>query len=189
MSEPTQLTARALDRFLADVEKRAFRVARMATHSDADALDIVQDAMFKLVANYRERPSEEWRPLFYRILEHRIMDWHRQQTKTKKWFFWSTRKEEEDDHPEPVMAEGISLENPMEMLASERLSAEILKLIEALPLQQQQCFLLRHWEGLSVNETAEALQISAGSVKTHMYRAMQKLQEMLEEHQLKATGT
>ena len=37
---------------------------------------------------------------------------------------------------------------------------EMMAVLESLPLQQQQCFLLRCWEGMSVQETADAMGIS-----------------------------
>ena len=55
-------------------------------------------------------------------------------------------------------------------------SDQAMKSIEELPLKQQQCFLLRCWEGFSVKETAEVMGISEGSVKTHYHRAVQKIQ-------------
>jgi len=39
-----------------------------------EAFDIVQDSMIRLVRRYARGPSDEWRPLFYRILQNRIRD-------------------------------------------------------------------------------------------------------------------
>ena len=52
-------------------------MAQIATGNKEEALDIVQDAMFKLVEKYASRDGEEWAPLFHRILQSRIHDWYR----------------------------------------------------------------------------------------------------------------
>lgn len=171
-----------LDEFLASVETRAFRMAHLATRNDADALDIVQDAMMKLATRYGDRPDNEWKPLFYRIMEHRILDWHRREAVRNRWFFW--RKDPDDGEAEGGDTHQASDEgtgNPHATLEFERTGESILKAIEALPVKQQQCFLLRHWEGLSVQETADIMEVSPGSVKTHAHRALQRLTTIIEQ--------
>jgi len=54
----------SLDKFLKGVQSRAFRIAQIATGNPEDALDLVQDAMLKLVEKYLDRSEEEWTPLF-----------------------------------------------------------------------------------------------------------------------------
>jgi RNA polymerase sigma-70 factor (ECF subfamily) len=54
--------------------------------------------------------------------------------------------------------------------------------MDTLSHQQQQALILRLWEGLSVKETATAMSISEGSVKTHLSRAVQAMRTQLEEH-------
>ena len=51
--------------------------------------------------------------------------------------------------------------------------------VQALPLMQRKVVLLRHWLGLSVEETAVELGISTGTVKSHTSRALDKLQAAL----------
>ena len=43
--------------------------------------------------------------------------------------------------------------------------------------------MLREWQGLSVEETAVAMGVSKGSVKTHLWRAIQALQVLLQEYE------
>ena len=76
---------RELEKFLAEVERRAFRMAQVALRDPDDAMDVVQDAMLKLARNYGSKPSAEWRPLFYRILENGIRDLQRRRTVRKRF--------------------------------------------------------------------------------------------------------
>ena len=92
---------RELDRFLESVERRAFVKARLATGNEQEALDIVQDAMFKLVKSYGNKAAEEWPPLFHRILQSRITDWYRRQGTKNRLFAWLS-KSPQDGHGEYV---------------------------------------------------------------------------------------
>lgn len=168
-----------LETFLQSVEKQAFRMAMLAVHKEADALDIVQDSMIKLATAYSERDSSQWRPLFFTILNNCITDWHRKETRWRRWF---VRDHLDDDQDESLLEQEDDF-GPIEQLQSDQLSGQILAVIESLPIKQQQCFLLRCWEGFSVQETAEVMSINTGSVKTHYHRAMQKIQAVLKEGQ------
>ena len=68
---------RMLDQFLKNVERRALRMAELATGARDEAMDLVQEAMFGFVRHYAAKPEGEWTPLFYRVLDSRLNDWHR----------------------------------------------------------------------------------------------------------------
>src|ERR1700733_1750440 len=88
---------RELEKFLAEIERRAFRMAQVALRDPDDALDVVQDAMLKLTRSYASRPSAEWRPLFYRILENGIRDLQRRRTVRKRFMTWLPGPKEEPE--------------------------------------------------------------------------------------------
>src|SRR5437868_11298975 len=95
--------ARALNDFLAGVELRAFKIAVVALRHEDDALDAVQDAMLQLARAYSARPPEEWKPLFYRILENRIRDMQRRRTVRGRVISWLPfRGDDEDDEQDPI---------------------------------------------------------------------------------------
>ena len=170
-----------MDGFLAQIERRAYRTALMTTKRPADALDIVQDAMMQLVQHYRTRPHDEWPLLFQRILNNRLMDWHRQQTRQRKWF-WQSAVTEDEESDDPLLAVVDEKEiNPADLLARARDVERVIRKLEALPLRQRQAFTLRAWEGFDVTTTAQVMECSEGSVKTHYFRALQSLRTALSE--------
>lgn len=171
---------RALNEFLAGVERRAFRMAEIATGNRDDALDIVQDAMMKLAGKYATRAPEEWPPLFHRVLQSRIRDWYRRQLVKRRVFglFRAADDDTTDARPWERYPERADAE-PDRRLHSERFIDELLPAVRRLPLRQQQVFLLRLWEGLDVRQTAAAMGCSTGSVKTHYSRALAALRDKL----------
>lgn len=173
-------TAKSLDRFLASVEKRAYKMALVATGQREDALDIVQEAMFKLAHKYSKRDPEEWPPLFYRVLQSRIRDWYRRNRVNRKWFrqFFVHDGDEGVNELDNVSAHAGN--EPEQRMAGQTAVTMIDQALHALPLRQQQCVLLRLWEGLDVKQTAAVMGCSEGSVKTHYSRAVHTLRDKLE---------
>lgn len=51
--------------------------------------------------------------------------------------------------------------------------------LQGLPTMQRKVIVLRHWLGLSVEETARELNIGTGTVKSHSSRGMEKLGSVL----------
>ncbi len=175
------------------MERRAYRLALIATSSREDALDIVQDAMLRLVKRYSDRGADEWGPLFHRILQSVIRDWYRRSRVRNRWRqFFGSSPEGDDESPgeDPLETRFASAEpEPSIRLAQSQTVAELDSVLHQLPLRQQQAFLLRQWEGLSVRQTAEAMGCSEGSVKTHLSRAVKVLREQLQEYWLENEKT
>lgn len=177
-------SANLLDSFLQSVERKAYRIALFATKNEQDALDIVQMSMMKLVEKYADKPADELKPLFYTILQNQTKNHFRKQAQISKWFFWQKSAydmDDEDDVVSQTIEQGIEQETPELLLSQQQLSSSLLDALQALPVKQQQCFLLRSWEGLSVKETAKAMGCSEGSVKTHMSRASHKLTAIINQ--------
>lgn len=173
----------ALDRFLAGIERRAFRMAHLATGNEDEALDLVQDAMLKLAQKYGRRPEEEWGALFHCILQSRIRDWYRRERVRNRLreFFPGAQDDGEAEDPLEQIPDSTA-PAPDGEVQRKRACAELEVALRALPLRQQQAFLLRIWEELDVAQTAQAMGCSQGSVKTHLFRALQVLRRRLGAH-------
>lgn len=174
-----------LERFLAGVERRALRMAELATGNRDEALDLVQEAMCRLVRRYRSRPGAEWPALFWRILYNRLQDWQRRTLVIRRLRVWllgpSEAERDEPDQglnrlPAPASSE------PAGQAQAEQTRRALERALRTLPLRQRQVFLLRAWEGLDVADTARALGCSPGSIKTHYARALRKLRAQLGDH-------
>ncbi|MGB3392106.1 MAG: RNA polymerase sigma factor [Stenotrophomonas sp.] len=165
-------TPASLDAFLADIGPRAFRFAEAGLRQRDDALDVVQDAMERMLG-YREQPAEEWTPLFWSILRRRIIDLQRRRSFRLK--FWAPAQDEDgpidwaDQTPGPAQAHEQREDY-----------TRLVHALRQLPARQREAFGLRVLQELDVATTARAMGCSEGSVKTHLSRARDALQKQLE---------
>ena len=164
-----------LDGFLAGVGARAFRFAEAGLRHREDAMDAVQEAMMKMLA-YRDRPADEWTPLFWSILRSRIIDVQRRRTFRLGWLGNTGPGGEDasldwaDDGPGPARTHD-GREAYGRLVAS----------LRELPRRQREAFTLRVLEEFDVADTARIMKCSEGSVKTHLSRARAALQRQLED--------
>ena len=173
-------TRQQLDQFLARFETEAYKVSLVITQNREDALEVVQDSMLKLVQKYSHKSADEWRLLFFRILQNRLRDYQRRQ-QVKKFFHFGSAKAEQDAQEIEQVSDPTPT-SPENRLHSALALGHIQQALSGLPLRQRQVFLLRAWQEFSTRETAFALSISEGSVKTHYKRAIDHLRSQLGEH-------
>jgi RNA polymerase sigma-70 factor (ECF subfamily) len=181
-SESEKSAQLSMDGFLASVERRAYVIALAACHHQQTALDIVQDSMFNMVKYYGNKPSEQWPPLFFKVLNNRITDQHRKRGfgRLTRWF--GNEPADNEQHNEAVDQLPSDDDAPDNLADSTQLRGAVEDAMSNLSFKQQQALVLRLWQGLSVKETATAMGISEGSVKTHLSRAVHEMREHLQEY-------
>ncbi|WP_343061380.1 sigma-70 family RNA polymerase sigma factor [Nocardioides luti] len=152
--------------FVAASQDRLRRIAYAVCADDARAEDVLQEALVKLYLAWpqvRTRGSEEAfarRVIVNADLDDRRRPWHRRRS----------RMSEEELTRLPSAAATESAEH-LDLLAALRL----------LPPMQRRTVVLRHWLGLSVEETADELSIAPGTVKSHTSRGLAALHRLLVE--------
>jgi len=159
--------------------RRLFRLAYRMTGNEQDAEEIVQDA---LVRAYRRLDRFEQRANFgtwlYRICANCALDRMRKQRT-------------EDVHREHAPAPDDDAQGPLETAASETPGPERLALsgelgqgvrtaMNSLSATERAAFVMRHVDGHSIEEIAEALGLNIGATKNSVFRAVQKLRRHLE---------
>lgn len=174
--------AATLDRFLASVERKAFRIAQLALRDRDDALDAVQGAMLRLARSYGGRPSAEWSALFFRILYNGIRDAQRRRSVRSRIFgLLPGQRVDDGDEGDPLERIAGGGPEPDRQLMNDEAMQRLELALAELPARQQQAFVLRCLQGMDVAETAKAMDCSEGSVKTHYFRALQALRAQLDE--------
>ena len=125
------------------------------------AEDVLQTALVKLYVAW-PRVQRDGREEAYvrQIIVRANIDEHR-----RPW----RREYPGLDGYDAAMSESASLED----------RTELFEALQRLPPMQRRTVVLRHWLGLSVEETATELGISQGTVKSHSSRGLERLQEVL----------
>lgn len=183
-SSDAQAQRVALNRFLQEVERKALRMAELGTRDREEAMDLVQDAMLAFVRNYARKPSAQWAPLFYKVLDSRLQDFHRRQTVRNRWRVWLKPFGADDERAADPLEQAPAPETigPAHQAQGSEAIGELDQALQQLPPRQRQAFLLRMWEGFDGAMTAGIMGCSEGSVKTHLSRAMHTLRDRLEDY-------
>lgn len=165
--------------FMQDVSGRALVMMESATQGQQGiAMDLVQEAFISLHKSYADKSIDEWYPLFYTILNNKLQDWRRKEARRSNPFsFFKKVSLDSDDEITDVVDE--TTPNPFDFLDQAVTIEEIQDAISKLPVRQQQAFMLRAWEGFDTQTTAQIMNCTEGSVKTHYHRAIQGLRTSL----------
>ena len=176
----TSTAEQRLKFFMRDVTGRALVMMESATQGhNGIAMDLVQEAFISLHKSYAEKSTDEWYPLFYTILNNKLQDWRRKESRRAFSFSFFKKADQESEDNEILDIVDESTPNPLQFLSQELAVEEIQEAISKLPVRQQQAFMLRAWEGFDTQTTAEIMDCSEGSVKTHYHRAIQGLRNSL----------
>ncbi len=160
--------------------QRLYRAAWSVLRDSAEAEDTVQDAYLKAFAAMgRFAGASSLSTWLTRIVINEALE-RRRTTEKRQRILRDQSVTDIDDYRERLMAGTETSQSP----EAETMRTQIAKLLEHaianLPEALRPVFVLREIEGLSVQETAEALQIPAGTVKTRLLRSRRRLQRELD---------
>jgi RNA polymerase sigma-70 factor (sigma-E family) len=139
-----------------------FRAACLLTCDWHLAEDLVQETLGKIYLSWR-RISRMESPSAYA------------NTVLVNTFLSHRRLRSAGERPSAWLPEGVAADEDM------ALRLALLNGLALLPARDRAVLVLRYWEDRSVEETAEALQLSAGTVRTQAHRALQRLRAQLGE--------
>ncbi|MEN6456250.1 MAG: RNA polymerase sigma-70 factor [Prolixibacteraceae bacterium] len=141
-----------------------FRFARSYFHTNEDAEEIIQDVFLKLWKHKESIYSSDSLKSYLFQIAYRTI---------KETFI---RKNREDKYKQRIALEYLKAESPELEQADYKLVLKAVdRLIETLPAQRQNIFILNKKEGLTISEIAVYLNITEKTVKNHLSLAMAQL--------------
>lgn len=139
---------------------RAFRVGRRILGDETAAEDVAAEAMARAYAHWRKIGDQPWREGWVvRVASNLAIDAARARSRVSDAALVEQAREDDDVAVRLALVEAMS----------------------RLPRRQREVVVLRHLAGLSEAETAAALRVSNGSVKTHLSRGLASLRSRMTE--------
>ena len=146
--------------------RKAMAVALEHVPTREDAEDVVQDTFRRVLASLdRFDPERSFEPWFFTILRNTARN--------------AARHGQLRAHEPLALEHGSSQPDPYEQTRRGELRSRLVQAIEALPTMQRTCFRLCLVEGLTSAEAASAVGLAESTVRVHVFKARQSLQELL----------
>ena len=165
--------------WMASEQRRIFLLCRRMLQDQEDADAATQDTFLKAWQALKRPESKEledpgkW---LTRIAVNTCLD----RLRSKRWRFWQRRPDPEDEAS--ILELAASTEPDAEdRVFARQIEGRLKSALERLSVRQRAAFTLRHYEDRSLAEIAELLDLDVGTVKVHLFRAVEKLREELHD--------
>ena len=164
---------------------QVYAIAYQMTRNADDAMDVTQDTFIRL---FRALPSFKGNARFstwmHRVVLNCALDHLRHEKRHR-----SGKVDADDDAPEsndpPGMTHRVpaaSTPPPQRNAAdAQQLQQRVREALRKLSSKQRQAFILRYYHDLSILEVAEVMRSSQGTIKRHLFRAHERLKEILKD--------
>jgi RNA polymerase sigma-70 factor, ECF subfamily len=167
------------DCFRVLVERHSHEIFRLAFRmmgNEHDAEEVVQDTFLRA---YRSLDRFELRSSFstwiYRIATNRcydLLDQRKSRPEPSPAF--------DPEEPRPEDQIPSAMPGPERSLLSGEIAERLRSVMFQLTAAERTAFVLRHYEGQSIEEIAKILNIGPGAAKNSIHRAVQKLRQELQ---------
>ncbi|MGC2184496.1 MAG: sigma-70 family RNA polymerase sigma factor [Terriglobales bacterium] len=170
----------AFEELVKRYDRKLLRIAQHLLHNREDAEDVVQEAFLKAFLHLDQfREDSKFSTWLIRITLNQSLMKLRKHRPTREVSLDKDFQSEEDGFP-------IDVEdwapNPEELYRATELRQILRKTLEELSHGLRVVFVLRDMEGLSLEQTAEALGLSLTAVKARSFRARLQLRERLSKY-------
>src|SRR6202789_597617 len=165
----------AFEQLVKRYDRKLFRIAQGVTHNAEDSQDAVQEAFFKAFQNLDSfREKSQFSTWLIRITVNQSLMKLRKQRATREV---SLNEDFQTDNDTLPMEIADWAPNPEQLYRESELRDILIKTLKELPLILRAVFVLRDIEGLSIDQTAQVLNVSHTAVKARLWRSRLQLRE------------
>jgi|SRR5579872_2786802 len=170
----------AFEQLVRRYDGKLFRIAQSVTHNREDSQDAVQEAFLKAYQHLGDfRGDSQFSTWLIRITLNQSLMKLRKLRRTKEMSLDEDFGTDEDLLPREVIDWAP---NPEQLYGASELRNILIKTIEELRPILRAVFVLQDLEGLSTDQTAEALNLSQSAVKSRLRRARLQLRDRLNKY-------
>ncbi|MFI3312359.1 MAG: sigma-70 family RNA polymerase sigma factor [Eubacteriales bacterium] len=163
----------AFEQLVTAYEKQVYTMALRMVGNPEDALDVSQEAFLKAWRGLKGyRSDAKFSTWLYRLATNVAIDFLRREKRQKAVSL--TDEEQAETAVEDAKAD------PFHQISEKMEREHIAKALEQLEPEYRQALVLRAVNGLSYDEIAQATGAKAGTVKSRIARAREKMRQMLE---------
>lgn len=139
--------------------------------------ELIQEVFFAVHKGMERCPKDAFEPWLTQITRNTLINWQAKKYAKKR----NAQELSLDDLPS---ADRFAMTDASALAAviDEERQRELYRAMAELPPQMRRCVLLRVVRDLRIREIAEVLQVSDGTVKTHISQAKKRLRQLLGEH-------
>ena len=147
-----------------------------------DAKEISQEGFFKGYRSlWRFRRKAKFSTWLYRIVANQCKDFLRH--KSRQPLSAAPLPNSSDETDDSILFELADPSgDPSDALSHRELAESIGRCLQELPMKQRTAFILRHLNGVPIEEIARIMRCRPGTVKSHLFRAVEYLRMALNRH-------
>ncbi|HYA97613.1 MAG TPA: sigma-70 family RNA polymerase sigma factor [Methylomirabilota bacterium] len=169
--------------------RSVFRLAHRMSGNQHDAEEIVQEAFLRAYRKLRQFESRaNFGTWVYRIAANCAIDRLRRQRK-EEMHLETELPQEEGPENGGLQKHADERPTPERTAMSAELRKKIEEALAGLSAAERAAFVMRHWEGLGIEEIAAVLRLKPSAAKNTVFRAVQKLRQALEPYAMGRGGT
>jgi RNA polymerase sigma-70 factor (ECF subfamily) len=175
----TGISTREFGAWMTSEQKRIFLLCKRMLQDIGEADSATQDTFIKAWQSMNKPGSQDldnpgsW---LTRIAVNTCLD----RLRSRRWQFWRKRPAPQDEETILRLARDVA-PNAEDKIFATQIGDRVHDALDKLSLRQRAVFALRHYEDRSLADIAGILDLDIGTVKVHLFRAIEKLREELHD--------